>query len=115
MAPLPRDFGYVLRLVPWHAAPLANQMRLLLAKPEMAEIIAANPRLQRLLRPLCHMLGIETDGLMPPPPPPRPERMPEPPGTVGEAPTDLVPLPAGATLVELRAAGPPGERSLKTA
>jgi hypothetical protein len=60
MAPLPRDFGYVLRLVPWHAAPLANEMRILLEKPEMAEIIAATPRLQRVLRPLCHMLGIKT-------------------------------------------------------
>ncbi len=68
MAPLPRDFGYVLRLVPWHAAPLAAQMRILLEKPEMAEIIAATPRLQRLLRPLCHMLGIQTEGLVPPPP-----------------------------------------------
>jgi hypothetical protein len=75
MAPLPRDFGYVIRLVPWHARPLADQMRILLARPEMAEIIAATPRLQRVLRPLCHMLGIETEALVPPPapaPPPPP-------------------------------------------
>ncbi len=70
MAPLPRDFGYVLRLVPWHARPLADQMRGLLARPEMAQIIAETPRLQRLLRPLCHMLGIKPEGLIPPPPPP---------------------------------------------
>ncbi len=103
MAPLPRDFGYVLRLVPWHAAPLANQMRILLETPEMAAIIAATPQLQRVLRQLCHMLGITTEGLIPPPPPS--------PATAGEA----ADKPAGpvrpalppAALSELRAAGPP--------
>ncbi len=118
IAPLPRDFGYVLRLVPWHAAPLANQMRNLLAKPEMAEIIAATPRLQRLLRPLCHMLGIKAEGLIPPPPPPPPPSPassgeasgppegpvapPEPAG--GEAAANIVPLPGRAAAAEARAA-----------
>ncbi len=115
MAPLPRDFGYVIRLVPWHATPLAHQMRMLLARPEMAEMIAATPRLQRLLRPLCHMLGIATEGLIPPPPPGRP------PAAMGEmrgspqgaAPPparvagDLCPSPRVGAAVERRGAGPP--------
>jgi hypothetical protein len=109
MAPLPRDFGYVLRLVPWHAAPLATQMRILLARPEMAEIIAATPRLQRLLRPLCHMLGITTEGLIPPPPgPPSPT-------AAGEAVADIVPEAPGAAPAERRAAGPPVGPSIKMA
>jgi hypothetical protein len=112
MAPLPRDFGYVKRLVPWHAAPLAHQMQVLLARPEMAEIIAATPRLQRVLRPLCHMLGIETAGLIPPTPPlaadarsVRPESLG---GGGGDMRPDVTPSAQGAMAVELRAAGPPG-------
>jgi hypothetical protein len=122
MAPLPRDFGYVLRLVPWHAAPLAGQMRILLGGPEMAEIIAATPRLQRVLRPLCHMLGIKTEGLIPPPPPPAAV---DGPGTAGPEPAQSwAPAgggvgpsssPGGAASVEARAAGPPIGGSLKLA
>ncbi len=126
MAPLPRDFGYVLRLVPWHAAPLAHQMRLLLAGPEMAEIIAATPRLQRLLPPLCHMLGIETAGLIPPPPPPLsaavseagdpPEGpVPPPAGAAGEGLANIVPSARGADIADPRVAGPPGGVALTPA
>jgi hypothetical protein len=112
MAPLPRDFGYVLRLVPWHAAPLANQMRILLARPEMAEMIAATPRLQRLLRPLCHMLGIATEGLVPPTPPPAAVAAAGGPAE-GAArapdalPAETSPLPGELGAVQLRAVGPP--------
>jgi hypothetical protein len=104
MAPLPRDFGYVKRLVPWHAAPLADQMRILLARPEMVAIIAATPQLQRVLRQLCHMLGIETEGLIPPPSPtsavaPGEARGPvgRPTDRSGEVPVGL-PLPVGRSL-----------------
>ncbi len=121
MAPLPRDFGYVKRLVPWHAAPLAHQMQVLLARPEMAEIIAATPRLQRVLRPLCHMLGIDPAGLIPPtppaPPPPSATRVqasgPPPDAarpaacSAGEAAGADLARPRGAGPVELRAVGPP--------
>jgi hypothetical protein len=106
MAPLPRDFGYVLRLVPWHAAPLATQLRILLARPEMAEIIAATPRLQRVLRPLCHMLGITTEGLIPPIP--TPPATPPSPAAGGEAAAATFPGARGAAPVGRRAAaGPP--------
>jgi hypothetical protein len=128
MAPLPRDFGYMLRLVPWHAAPLATQMRVLLARPEIAEIIAATPRLQRVLRPLCHMLGITTQGLIPPIPtppaaPPSPAAggeaggppagsAPPPARAGGAAVADIVPAARGGAPIEGRAAGPPVGRSV---
>jgi hypothetical protein len=122
MAPLPRDFGYMLRLVPWHAKPLSDQMYRLLARPEMAEIIAATPRLQRVLRPLCHMLGIG-EGLVPPPPL---AAMGEPGGasqgpvlpaassTVAVAPARSRP-PRGKAAVEQLAGGPPMGSVLRTA
>ncbi len=123
MVPLPRDFGYVIRLVPWHAAPFANHMRILLAKPEMAELIGATPRLQRLLRPLCHMLGIEITGLIPPPPPAGvgetrgTPQAPSPPlaRSAGEIPADIGPALELAIVVEARSAGPPMGCSLKPA
>jgi hypothetical protein len=120
MAPLPRDFGYVIRLVPWHAKPLADQMQRLLARPEMAEIIAATPRLQRVLRPLCHMLGIETAGLVPPNSPPlapplaTPRATPPSPAARGAV-AAIVPAAGGAAPVERRAAGPPVGPSVELA
>ncbi len=122
MAPLPRDFGYVLRLVPWHAAPLAGRMRELLAKPEMAEIIAATPRVQRLLRPLCHMLGIQTEGLVPPLPPPsapggevRDVSVPHGASAAGKRGADAFPTGRGGAWGEAQRAGPPVGGSPTTA
>jgi hypothetical protein len=106
MAPLPRDFGYMIRLVPWQAAPLANQMRMLLARPEMAKIIAATPRLQRLLRPLCHMLGIEMEGLIPPPPAQ---------ADAASGPPDGCSAPGDVASVERREAGPSARSHAKPA
>jgi hypothetical protein len=64
---LPRKFGWVLSLVPCEGGNLASQMGRLLTQPEIAEMIAATPRMARLLKPLCHMLGIEQATLIPPP------------------------------------------------
>jgi hypothetical protein len=61
--PLPRNFGWLLGLVPYEAASLAEGVRRVLAEPEMAAMIAATPRLTRLLRPLCWMLHIDADFL----------------------------------------------------
>ncbi len=62
---LPRSFAWLLVLVPYHAAGYASQLRYLLADPEMAAMLAATPRLGKLLRPLCRMLGIEAELLVP--------------------------------------------------
>ena len=97
--PLPRDFAWLVRLVGHEAAAGASQLRHLLTEPDMADLIAANPRqMGRLLRPLCRMLGVSPPpaiarplpiapalppprratvhppGAAPPPPSPRPRR-----------------------------------------
>jgi hypothetical protein len=62
---LPRGFGWLLPLVPCEAANFSSQLRLALAEPEMAGLLAASPGARRVLRPLCRMLAIEPAVLMP--------------------------------------------------
>ncbi len=62
---LPRSFAWLIVLVPYKAAGFASQLRYLLADPEMVALLAAAPRLGRILRPLCRMLGIEAELLSP--------------------------------------------------
>ncbi len=62
---LPRRFAWLCVLVPYHAAGYASQLRHLLADPEMVALLAATPRLGKILRPLCQMLGIEAELLSP--------------------------------------------------
>jgi hypothetical protein len=67
---MPRDLGWLIRLVP-EAAACGSQLRHLLADPETATLIEAAPQLGRLLRPLCRSLGVAPPpGLRPPPRPP---------------------------------------------
>jgi hypothetical protein len=73
---LPRGFGWVVRLVPGTAA-YGTQLQALLADPAMAPL-AAEPRLRRLLTPLCQMLGVPKP---PPLPPRRPAAAPPPPAS----------------------------------
>jgi hypothetical protein len=61
-----RRFAALLRLVP-ETAPLAAQLRHLLADPEMKALLKAVPRLGSTLRPLCRMLGIRPAQPAPPP------------------------------------------------
>jgi len=55
---LPRSWRWLLRLVPQVAAGRA-QLQDLLREPAMAEMLAADPRLGRILRPLGWMLGVD--------------------------------------------------------
>ena len=55
--PLPREFGWLLRVAPESVA-YAGQVEYLLADPEMKALLAGSPQARRLLRPLCRMLGI---------------------------------------------------------
>jgi hypothetical protein len=74
-SPLPRRAAWLLRLVPETAAG-ASQLHHFLADPEVTALLAAAPRLGRILRPLCHMLGIRPTQALPPPlPPSRPPDM----------------------------------------
>jgi hypothetical protein len=65
---LPRRRAWLLRLIPETAAG-ASQLRHFLADPEVATLLAEAPHLQRILRPLCHMLGIRPNQAPPLPPP----------------------------------------------
>ena len=91
---LPSRRGWLSRLlpnIPTHcgAGASAGQLQSLLADPQMRALIAQAPEaMSRILRPLCHMLGVKPDpALLPPrqrtkrakpPKPPRPEPPPEP-------------------------------------
>ena len=72
--PVPRGFAWLIRLLPPpHELPtFGSQLQHLLTDPEMQALIAADKRVGRTLRPLCHMLGV----LLPPELklPPRPRR-----------------------------------------
>ena len=103
---LPRARGWLVRLVP-EAAGGGSQLRHLLADPEMQALLAAAPQAGRLLRPLCHILGVT-----PPPaiakPPPRPA------ATVASLPPPAPPVhpprrhvPAPAAPISPTTCGPP--------
>jgi hypothetical protein len=86
--------AWLVARVGYTAAGFGSQLRHALTDPEWAAFLAAAPQANRLLRPLCHMLGIE--------PPiklsraPRPAR-PKPPPKPKLAPF-RVPLPKGLGL-----------------
>ena len=76
--PLPQGVAWLVKLVPESAAS-ASQLRLLLADPKMAALLAAAPAsLGRPLRSLCHMLGVEIPPVLAPAPRVRPPRPPKP-------------------------------------
>ncbi len=62
---LPRRFAWLIVLVPYHAAGFASQLRHVLGDPEMVALLAASPRLGKMLQPLGRMLGIEPALLSP--------------------------------------------------
>jgi hypothetical protein len=113
---VPRGFGWLLPLVPCHAAGFAAQLRLQLADPEMVALLAASPQARRVLAPLCRMLGIEAALLTPRPadPPAEVPRAAEGLARAGEPRPGNVPisdhLPSWISQVawmERRAVGPP--------
>jgi len=73
---LPRRRGW-LAATHFNMRNVASQLAHMLDRPDLADFIQAAPQLRRVLRPICHMLGID-----PPSPwrlPPRPPRPPSPP------------------------------------
>ena len=55
---LPTGDAWLLRLVP-EAQSYADQLQSMLMEPEMAALLQSRPGLDRLLRPLCRMLGVK--------------------------------------------------------
>ncbi len=111
---LPRRFAWLIRLVPESAAG-ASQLQYLLAGPEMAALVAAAPQAGRILRPLCHMLGLRPPAILALPPP---DRRAAPACPAGADPARPIPpppeppprpkAPTPAPPITLRACGPPG-------
>jgi hypothetical protein len=80
---LPRNFAWLLRLTGITAAAAASQLRFLMTDDaEMRAFLADCPRGGRILRPLCHMLGMRLSEVeLAPirlPPRPRKPRAPKP-------------------------------------
>ena len=57
---LPRKFGWLRALLTPPAQGYAVAFQFMLEEPEMKAIMAAAPQVGRIIRPLCHILGIET-------------------------------------------------------
>ncbi|CAG4917252.1 unnamed protein product [Acidocella sp. C78] len=95
-SPLPRRFAWLTRLIPGTAS-VAAQFRAMLETEEMAALVAATPQAGRILRPLCHTLGIRPPTCLrrprakpraPKPRAPQP-KPPEPPAPAHPAPNPL--------------------------
>ena len=55
---LPREFGWIRGMVP-ETAEFAGVLAWLLRDPEMAALVGKTPEAGRILRPLCHLLGVK--------------------------------------------------------
>jgi hypothetical protein len=67
LKPLPSGFAWLCPLVPNKASIYGNHLMLVLAEPEMQDLIAASPRAVQILKPVCRMLGIDPRVLTPKP------------------------------------------------
>jgi hypothetical protein len=70
----PGRFAWLVRDIGWEAAGFGCQLRAVLETPEMVALLSACPQAQRVLRPVCRMLAIETQVLRPGVTPPRADR-----------------------------------------
>ena len=57
-ARLPRGFAWFFKLVPSEGAACGGQLQALMLLPEMQALLAEVPIAERMLRPLCEMLGL---------------------------------------------------------
>ncbi len=55
---LPQRKSWLASEIGWQGRSIASGIATLLNEPATAEIVVANPQAQRLLRPLCRMLGL---------------------------------------------------------
>jgi len=61
----PTTDAWLVVAVGYRAAAYASRLRHLLSDPVAVELIAATPQVQRLLRPLCRMLGVTHPAIPP--------------------------------------------------
>ncbi|MCX7382234.1 MAG: hypothetical protein NT133_12615 [Alphaproteobacteria bacterium] len=62
---LPRQWAWVIDVVGYRAAGMAENLQYLLSRPDAAGLLALYPQAQSMLRPLGHMLGIAPAGIPP--------------------------------------------------
>ena len=74
---LPHGRGWITRRIP-EAGPSAGQLHDLLQTTTIQDFVQAAPQAARLLRPLCHALGVDQPAWLQRPPRPRPPRKPRP-------------------------------------
>ena len=86
----PRHHAWLIRALGSEAAIHAARLQTILADPATANLLATTPAAARILRPLCHMLGLPP---LPKPPAPR-QAAPPPPHPHGRAPRAKTPRPA---------------------
>jgi hypothetical protein len=67
---LPRGRGWITRRIP-EAGPSAGALHDLLQQPNIQDFVQAAPQAARLLRPLCHALGVDQPAWLQRPPRPR--------------------------------------------
>ncbi len=107
--PLPRHYAWLLRLIQ-ETAHGRSQFCDFLADPEMATLLAQDPQLRSILRPLCHILGLRRDQVpsLYPPIPPKQALPSQPPDAQPPAPSipDEAPPPAAPPAAQ--AESPPG-------
>jgi hypothetical protein len=93
---LPANPAWLVAMVR-ETAPMASQLQHLLAHPDIADFLAAAPQAGRILRPLCHMLGLPRPPALPPPPRKRPQAQPAVGWAQPTAPASAVSPPPHAT------------------
>ncbi len=72
---LPQGRGWITRRIP-EAGPSAGHLHDLLQQPNTQDFVQAAPQAARLLRPLCHALGVDQPTWLQRPPRPRKPRKP---------------------------------------
>ena len=63
---LPTRHAWLVATLKHEAVNYGSQLNHLLSEPEAAALLAASPQAARLLRPLCHLLGISPAAIQPP-------------------------------------------------
>jgi hypothetical protein len=67
LKPLPNIFAWLCPLMPAEAVAHGYHIGVLLAEPEMQQLLAASPRAVQILKPIFRMLGIDAKILTPDP------------------------------------------------
>ncbi len=89
--PFPTRHGWLVHDLRHEAAHFTAQLEALLAEPLAAELLANSPAAARILRPLCHMLGV-TKAAIPPTTPKQPPARPIPPAPTAALRPEAAPL-----------------------